>query len=337
MKSSFSEIWAEIEHEATNGRNPHFLVRRVIPEGKPDVFIGVGFPEGRRVFVLEASLAALDMLENLPAFKGLEVSKRDSVTGNKDKADLLITLKAMKFADVFTVLIEDLATELQIIGDENEALTVVVDRLIKWQQLIESGSLEGLSEEAARGLYGELYLLSSRLLPVQGSRAVFGWKGFGADQQDYYYGRDAIEVKTTKTKQHQKLKIASERQLDESAFGRLFLYHLSVAELPGSENTLPGIVEHVRKTIRDDGRAADYFEDALFQIGYLDAQSKLYDAIGYELREENLFVVTDQFPRITEKDLRSGVGDVTYSINVAECKHHVVEMSDLTTLEPSHE
>lgn len=336
MNRSFADIWTEIEQEAANSRKPHFLVRRVIPESSLDAFIGTEFPGSRRVFALEVSLQALDKLEDLPAFKGLEISKRESVTNQKDKADLLITLKATRFADVFAILIEDLAAELHPINDENNALEIIITRLIKWQQLIESGGHEGLSEEAARGLYGELYILALHLLPAQGTRAVFGWKGFSAEQQDYYFGRDAIEVKTTKAKQHQKLNIASERQLDESTFNRLLLYHLSVAELPGNDNTLPKIVELIRKIAREDDRALNYFEDALFQAGYLDTQSGLYETVGYEIREENLFLVTDKFPRILEKEIRSGVGDVTYTINVAECKHHVVELSELATLEPGN-
>lgn len=337
MSSSFADIWTEIEQEAANSRKPHFLVRRVIPESSLDAFIGTEFPGGRRVFALEVSLPALDKLEDLPAFKGLEVSKRDSVANRKDKADLLITLKATRFADVFAVLIEDLATELNPINDENDALAIIITRLIKWQELIESDAHEGLSEEAARGLYGELYILATHLLPTQGTRAIFGWKGFGAEQQDYYFGHDAIEVKTTKAKQHQKLNIASERQLDGSTFNHLFLYHLSIAELPGNEKTLPKIVEHIRKIAREDSKALNYFEDALFQAGYLDTQSGLYETVGYEVREENLFLVVDNFPRILEKELRSGVGDVTYSINVAECKHYKVELSELTALEPGDE
>lgn len=332
MKNSFADTWANIEQEATKSPKPHFLVRRVVPESNLDAFIGVEFPEGRRVFALEVSLEALNTLNDLPVFKGLDVSKRDSVSGHKDKAALLIALKAGRFTDVFSVLVEDVATELQTISDEKEALAIVISRLIEWQQLIESGSQEGLSEEAARGLYGELYFLVTHLLPAMNRHAVLGWKGFGSSQQDYYFGSDAIEVKTTKAKQHQKLTIASERQLDESTLGRLFLYHLSVAELPDNQNTLPEIVGRIRKAIHEDGAALAYFDDALFQVGYLDAHHKLYDMVGYEIREENLFAVTDRFPRILEKDLRPGVGDVTYSINVAECKHNAVELSILATL-----
>jgi hypothetical protein len=332
MKNSFADTWADIGQEVARSPKPHFLLRRVIPEGSLDAFIGIEFPEDRRLFALEAALPAFDKLGDLPAFKGLGVSKRDSVSGNKDKAALLITLKAVRFADVFSVLIEDVTTELQAVSDENEALTIIISRLIEWQQLIESGSQEGLSEEAARGLYGELYFLATRLLPSMGARSAFGWKGFGARQQDYYFGNDAIEIKTSKAKQHQKLAIASERQLDESTLERLFLYHLSVAELPDNGNTLPALIERIRNVIHKDVGVLAYFEDALFQIGYLDAHRKLYDAVGYEIREENLFAVTGRFPRILEKDLLSGVGDVTYSINVAECRHYAVELSVLETL-----
>src|SRR5437868_6255270 len=79
MKNSFADIWADIGQEAAKSPKPHFLVRRVIPESSLNAFIGIEFPEDRRVFALEAALPAFDKLGDLPAFKGLGVSKRDSV------------------------------------------------------------------------------------------------------------------------------------------------------------------------------------------------------------------------------------------------------------------
>lgn len=339
MKFNFSEIWTDIEQDAIRNPGPHYPVRRIIPESSLDAFIGVDVPDNRRIFALEVNLDALSSVTDLPAFKVIEITKRDSVTSQSDKAALLITLKVPRFSDVFSVLIEDIATELSTKTDESEALSIAVSRLIEWQQLIESGGHDGLSNEAARGLYGELYLLQTHLIVNFGSKAIFGWKGYSASQQDYYYSGDAVEVKTTKAKQHQKLTVASERQLDESTLGRLFVYHLSVDEHPGNDNTLPSIIEKLRKEIATDGEAKAYFEDALLQLGYLDAQVKLYDQTSYEIREENLFAVTGEFPRIVEKDLRQGVGDVSYSVNVAECKHFSVDFSELNSLrlESSHE
>lgn len=332
MKSSYAEVWEELEHEAKNHRKPHALIRRIIPESSLDAFIGIEFPDERKMFALETSIESLDKLDSFPVFKGLEIGKKDSVTNRSDKASLFVILKAPRFADVFCVLIEDIATELLTVKDEEKALAIIITRLVEWQQFTEPGNQEGLSAEARRGLYGELYLMTTHLLPSLGSGAVFAWKGFSANQQDYYLGKSAVEVKTTKAKQHQKLKIASERQLDENFFDQLFLYHVSLDELPGNSNTLPKLIEHIRDFIKGDAEARGYFEDALFQVGYIDSHRKMYDSFGYEIREENLFVVKDEFPRILEKELRSGVGDVTYSVNVAECKHFSTELSDLLTL-----
>jgi hypothetical protein len=335
MKSDLSDTWAELEREAATNRKPHALIRRIIPKSSLDAFIGIEFPDERKLFALEVNLNILESIDSFPAFKGLEVEKRDSVVNQENKAALLIVLKAARFSDVFCALIGDIASELQTAKDEESALAIIVSRLIEWQQLTESGNQERLSAEAVRGLYGELYFLSTHLIHEMGASAVFGWKGFNASHQDYYFGNRAIEVKTTKAKQHQKLNIASERQLDESPFDKLFVYHLSVNELPGNNNTLPSIVNRIRKSIASDRTTLEYFEEALFQVGYFDDQRKVYEKVGFELREENLFSVEGDFPRIVEGDLRSGVGDVTYSINVAECKHFSVELSAIKVLSRS--
>jgi S-adenosylmethionine hydrolase len=42
------------------------------------------------------------------------------------------------------------------------------------------------------------------------------------------------------------------------------------------------------------------------------------------VRERNFFQVEEEFPRITEADLPPGVGDVRYSVAVAEAKHFLI-------------
>ena len=77
---------------------------------------------------------------------------------------------------------------------------------------------------------------------------------------------------------------------------------------------------------------AEIFETLLFEAGYLDGNSSYYEKTGYIKREINFFKVAATFPRIIEKDLRNGVGDVHYSITVAECRHFAVNEADIVTI-----
>lgn len=327
MKTKYSELWEQLEREVSQKHTSQTLVRRIIPESNLDVYIGIVQPDNKRAFALEVNSTLMDDLEELPVFKGLDIVKRDAISDKPDRASLFVILKGSRFADLFSILIEDIATELLAIRDEQQALSLTVTRLVEWQQFAQQGDKDGLSEEAQRGLYGELYLLLHHLLPNMGPRGVMSWKGFSANQQDFYIGKTALEVKTAIAKQHQKLSISSERQLDGAFFDKLYLYHLSMDEVQQSSHTLPAIVQDIQHLLKSDPQASQYFDDGLYEAGYLDEHAKMYKLAGYEIREENLFTVEGEFPRIVEKDLRLGVGDVKYSINVAECKHFKTELS----------
>jgi Putative PD-(D/E)XK family member, (DUF4420) len=158
------------------------------------------------------------------------------------------------------------------------------------------------------------------------------WTGPKGTQQDFQFSRCAIEVKTTSAKQHQKLAIASERQLDGTGAGTIVLLHLSLDVRQGQGETLTTMVANVRSLVAGDAIARDELENLLFEIGYLDIHANRYDNIGYTIREHNYFKVGTDFPKIIESDLRNGVGDVRYTISVAECKRFSIPESEVIAL-----
>lgn len=190
---------------------------------------------------------------------------------------------------------------------------------------MECASSDGLGPSLQSGLYGELYFLRHHLFPVVGVTAGLGaWHGPSRLQQDFQFDRCAVEVKTSTSKQHQVIQIASERQLDESLLDKLFLFHLSLDARPHQGETLVAMVNRIWNAIGDSNAGRDLFARKLLEAGYIDAQSSRYDAVGYNIRESEVFDVQGDFPRMVEGDLRAGVGDVTYSISVSECKHYAV-------------
>ena len=159
-----------------------------------------------------------------------------------------------------------------------------------------------------------------------------GWTGPKGTQQDFQFPGCAVEVKTTSAKQHQKLAIASERQLDDTCAGIIVLLHLSLDVRQGQGETLPEIVANVRSLVADNAIASDELENLLFEVGYLDIYTTRYDNVGYSIREHNYFKIGPDFPKIIESDLRNGVGDVRYTISVAECKRFSIPESEVILL-----
>ena len=230
-----------------------------------------------------------------------------------------MALKVARHADVFTALAEDLARRITAAPDTTAKIVALIGGLARWQKFL-SASFEGLSEEAQRGLWGELHFLREHLLPTVGAAAVNNWKGGERAHQDFQFESSAVEVKTTLAKQPQVVRITSERQLDDSAWASLFLNVIALDVRDGSGETLPAMVASLRAKLAADTAAREQFEDELLMTGYLDAHAARYADHGYMVRAVGFFRVGPKFPRLVEVDMPAGVGDASYALSVAACE-----------------
>jgi hypothetical protein len=320
---SLAEIWEELERVTPPGESGQ-VKRRIKPGAKCDLFLAIAKPSNLRMLVMLVGEDSLVRVEDLPTARGVEARiARPGQDGAVAALELVLT--DPRSADIFTALATDIAESVAAESDELSAVATLVGRLRRWQRFLEESGPEGLTSERQRGLYAELWLLRQHLLEAVGpAAAVQGWTGPTRASHDFQFGACALEVKGSAGKQHQVLRIVSERQLDDTGVEALFLFHLSLDAHRDAGESLPALVDDLRESLRQSPAAAA-FEDRLFAAGYLDAYQHLYENPGYTVRESNFFRVTDGFPRIVEADLLPGVGDVHYSVAVAECKHFLVD------------
>lgn len=90
-----------------------------------------------------------------------------------------------------------------------------------------------------------------------------------------------------------------------------------------SGETLNQIVDAVTEILTKDFTALNQFRNKLIEGGYFDHHRPLYEETGYFIRQEVFYKVENAFPRIEEKDIRNGVGDVKYSIIVSQASGYV--------------
>lgn len=235
-----------------------------------------------------------------------------------------VILKEPRFADVFTALADDLARRVAAAAGPAEQARVFLGQLARWQKFL-SASQEGLRDEEQRGLWGELHFLRAHLLPALGADAVSGWKGWEKAHQDFQFVSGAAEVKTTLAKRPQVVRITSERQLDSSGWRALFLHVIALEPRDGGGETLPALVASFRAALAGEATALEAFEDGLLAYGYLDAHAGRYVERGYLVRSEATFHVRRGFPRLVEKDLPTGVGEVSYGLSVAALDTFAIE------------
>ncbi|MBU3662042.1 MAG: PD-(D/E)XK motif protein, partial [Bacteroidetes bacterium] len=231
-----------------------------------------------------------------------------------------------------SILCEDLILSVGNITDELKLVKQLLNRFEKWKSLFNKMGSDGLTPEEQRGLYGELTFLRKFLNHNNDFLKVLNtWVGTSNEIRDFQLNDWALEVKTTIGNNHQKIKVSSERQLDISHLGFLYLYHLSLEKAQESGESLLQIVFSIRQMLKIDFISLNKFNAKLFEAGFFEHHIELYKNTGYHLRNENFYLVNGNFPRIQENDLREGVGDVKYSIIVSNCQEFI--QSEIQVLE----
>lgn len=314
--TKIENIWIGLESETSN--HSGLLYKRYSAEVLPDVFIALKAPEKLRCIAFRIS-ATFPFEEN--QWNKLKDIKIETLPDERDKSKkfLLILLLNKQHKDIFSTLCEDLIFGVSDVSTEQTLVEKLLERLAKWQSLFEKVGKKGLSDEAQRGLYGEIYFLRFFLTNNSDKNyCIKSWLGPEKSIQDFQYSNWAVEVKTTHGNNHQKIHITSERQLDNYIIEKIFLFHLSLDVRVGNGESLNILIDEVSELLNDNTMASNLFKLKLLESGYYDIHKPLYDERGYTIRQENIYRVTGSFPRITENQIPIGVGDVRYSIVLSE-------------------
>jgi hypothetical protein len=322
-------VWEALADEAGDTGS---VFRRLHPESARDLTARLDLTTRRPSLAFDLQW---DRERTLPAFSQSKVvtsSARLLTLGDRLRVSLELTDE--HFSDVFVTLTADIAEVVAATLTDEAGLQAFDARVEHWKQMLEGLQDQGLGPLARRGLFGELEVLREHLLPILGPKRALGtWTGPMAANQDFQFPGGAIEVKTTAGKQPQALVVANERELDGTGAGRLFLLHLSLDERRGGVGrSLADLVGAIGDQLDSDPAARRAFETRLHRLGYLDTHSELYGEPRYELRAVSLFEVGGDFPRITEADLRPGVGAVRYDVALSACKPHEVAVDTIDSL-----
>jgi hypothetical protein len=286
-----------------------------MPEAPIDIFVAVEHPSSTRLLLFgledEDAAAAIDVPEAIGIAVHAAPIPNEAIWGYAE-----VRLIDARYDEVFTALADDLADHVGRSKDGAAAIDRLVDRLRRWEAFLKIADPDGLSQERRAGLYGELHVMRAHLLPIDLDIGVRTWVGPQGAFQDFQASRWALEVKTSRTKEPVSVRISGERQLDDMGLEFLGLAHIGLEQRRNSGETLPEIVQSVRMMLTDVP-TAETFEAQLLSAGYLALHEARYRNDGYVVRFDQLYQVRDGFPRITERDLPSGIGNILYSVVVS--------------------
>jgi hypothetical protein len=306
-------LWKGMANE--NGTGSSLIRRRIAPDAMTDLFASYIPSKRAPGMIIEVGAEISTVKNDLPECRGITFDSE--VTGPADERRTIfrIHLESPAQHEVFAILCADLLGIMVSVLDPVAALEQGVRRLGAWQALFERVKKEGLSPEKQRGLFGELQILRSLLLPERHPLdAVFSWLGWEPANQDFKLGGLAIECKTTMAKRHAKAIISNEKQLDETPHELLVLAFVRLDESEAFGLSLPSQVKILRSELETEAVALLELDMRLLQAGYLECQASLYASPSYQVSSIQYFKIQDEFPRLTEANLPHGVGDIKYSI-----------------------
>ena len=315
MMKKIEDIWKELE-----GAEPlrsGLLYKRYSGAVKPGVYVAIKSPEKLRCIAVHLNATVELQLKSWDKFRDIKIQfLPDEKYPNKQF--LLVLLLDNMHRDVFSTLSEDLIEQISNVTRESELIKLMFLRLEKWRLMFEKMNHQGLSDEAQQGLYGELHFLKKFLHNIpDADYCINSWKGAEKSVQDFQFADWAVEIKTTHGKNQQKLHISNERQLDISFVPNIFLIHYSLEVRQNHGETLNDVVDELFEMLSDSPAANNLFQLKLLESGYFDNHRDIYAETGYSIRQENIYRITDDFPKITEAQVPSGVGDVRYSLIVS--------------------
>lgn len=311
IESVWNSLFSDIKKGCVQG-----TARRLLnPKGNCPVYAGIRSSDLARMVFLNVRRENLPSIDRFSQTRALEVYSGE-IAGDNTYAVCLI-LRDGNFSDLFSVLTEDIVSEIQDEINERTAVNIFLRRFNSWISFFEKYGSLGLSPEKVRGLFGELWFIRQYLLSDKNEyKLVRGWTGPDGKPHDFQFGKTAFEVKTTATKKPWKVKISNEIQLDDFGLENLFLYHLALREIESGDLTLPRLVEEIKDLLIDIPEVRGFFLTMLFKSGYVEAHKENYQQKGFIIHEENFYRVYNGFPRLTGEDLPAGTGDISYSVSL---------------------
>lgn len=311
---------------------PGYYRRRLSLDIPFPVYAGIAVPNRVRRVSIEFGIEALQGLDLTDRTRGYLVeTERD-----RQKGTVFVhveeTLASLP-KDLFRILCEDLLERIIFCKSSDESARILQRRLQHWKNFFLKRSGDWLSYEECVGLFGEIEFLerclTCRIPPML---VVNGWQGPLGSNQDFLFGKTAIEVKTVTANDADVFRVSNLRQVDDTGLDFLGLCHIAYDFREGSGRNLASLITSVRSLLRGSPDALTVFDDRLLAAGYVEPDFSPYAAYGFTERRRSYYRVLDGFPRILESDLSPGIHDVGYSVNLAACAGFGIEESELLNI-----
>jgi hypothetical protein len=251
---------------------------------------------------------------DLPKLRNLEIRFQTLPGG----PILYVRLKDSAQLELFETLCRDVIAAGELAGTEAEVLERAIGRTFRWHFLLRGGKLEVLSEEAQKGLIGEIEMLKLLISTLGAKPALTAWTGPSGAPKDFELKADCIEVKARRGASQPFVKITNEFQLADVPERRLWLAVLAVDKVQQPHGrTLAEYVSEVTDLLeRTEPSAIMDWDLHLADAGFDSLHD--YSAWRWIVSPPDFHAVTEGFPRIAAP-VPLGLSTVSYALALSAC------------------
>jgi len=264
-----------------------------LPTG--DVLAGLDIHGGRHLLV---SVAEPNSFREDRRSAGVQIRQAVLEEDGTSRVFLDVICLVPRLNDLFAEVASDMLEALFM--DSSDPPRVCHAVLERWRELLDRPDPRLLGPQQLAGLFGELLFVRElgRRNPQQG---VDGWTGPAKSQHDFARGSVAVEVKTTTVREGRVVQIHGAEQLEAPSAGDLYLAFVRL-DVEGIGTSVPQLIEEILEL----GVERRTFLDLLALAGYDSAKSPEYDRPLFAAREQMVYAVDDDFPRITDESFTRG-------------------------------
>jgi hypothetical protein len=281
------------------------VFQRVDNEHPSDIYLG--YDQDSRFTLLLIST-------NEPPFMASSQVIEIKILRRKDNHwSTTFSLRQTTFQDIFLHFCFDIVESSRKIKPENIHI-FIASRYKKWQNMLQKLSSELLSQNAIKGLLGELIVLNDILIPSLGeTKAVNSWIGPDQADQDFVFDESWVEVKAINSG-GDTVTISSIEQLDSCFDGDLVVVYLDkTSQSDASSISINSYFDKVYEGLKEQS-AKDRLVEILLNFGYV--KQKEYDHLLFKYNGSRTFSVTSEFPSLRRNAVPTSVINAKYVISL---------------------
>jgi hypothetical protein len=244
-----------------------------------------------------------------PDLNGLKVRHRRLEVG-----EVLDLSAPPSHEQVFTPFCREIVDA--VVAQRREPWKAVAATIRAWQSAWRP-MRQAMDKTVQIGLFGELLVLRSLMIPALGPAAVFQWSGPEFERHDFVGEQLHVEVKTTR-KSRPEHEISRLDQLRVPVGCQLLFVSIQLEESVGGNETLVTQVDAIVDKLRGDAAALDAFMTKMANMGWSEEMRNSAEVLRFFVRGAEVYAVDEDFPRLPDDFVRpSGIVSVKYTVDLA--------------------